>query len=168
MSADWLPPLLLFVDCGGEWNAYEEALYECFKEDFLHARPQWPGKRVNLKRHPLSKGKEATFWHFISEGAVEEERQIDLRRCERIRWARAVMDAFTGRRPVAGDRILWWKTERRGEERYVLALPDFSYVLVVADRGKYVLPWTQYHVDRPHRQAKYRREYADYWKGQKS
>lgn len=168
MSADWLPPLMLLAECGGDWSAYENVLYECFTSEFLRSKPGWPGRRVNLKRHPMSKGKEATFWHFISEGQIEAERQIDLRRCERIRWPRAIMEAFTGQRPIPGDRIVWWRNERNGEGRYLLALPDFSYLLVVADRGEYVLPWTQYHVDRPHRQEKYRKEYHAYWAAQKS
>ena len=50
----------------------------------------------------------------------------------------------------------------------MLALPDFSYLVVVADRGDYVLPWTQYHVDRKHSREKYRMEYDAYWAAQNS
>lgn len=168
MTADWLPSLVLLEDAGGDWKVYEETIYTCFKADFITSQPNWHGKRVGLKRHPLSAGKEATFWHFISEGEHEADRLMDIRRCERIRWPRPTMEAFTSRRPEKGDRILWWKNERRSEERYLLSLPDFSYVVVVADRGDYVLPWTQFHVDREHRREKYRREYLGYWSAQKS
>jgi hypothetical protein len=168
MSAEWLPPLVLLEDSGGNWKNYEEVVYGWFRADFLKSLPRWPEKRVGLKRLPLSQGKEATFWHFISEGKVEADREIDLRRCERIRWPRPTMEDFPNRRPEPGDRIVWWKNERRGEERYLLALPDFSYLMVVADRGEYVLPWTQYHVDREHRREKYRKEYNAYWDAQKS
>jgi len=167
MSADWLPPLVQLEDSGGDWANYEETLYVWFTVDFLRSLPVWPGKRVGLKRHPLSKGKEATFWHFISEGESEADRLIDVRRCERIRWPRPTMAVFPDRVPVAGDQIVWWKNERRGEERFLLALPDFSYLMIVADRGDYVLPWTHYHVDWPHRQEKYRKEYHAYWAAQK-
>ena len=162
MSAEWLPSLI--EHSGGSWEGYEEELYRWFVADFLDSLPTWPDKRVGLKRHPLSKGKEATFWHFISDGEREEDRLIDMRRCERIRWPRPTMDRFLERQPGADDPLVWWKNERRGEARYLLALPDFSYLVVVADRGDYVLPWTQYHVDRPHRQEKYRKEYENYWK----
>ena len=77
------------------------------------------------------------------------------------------MEVFVNRRPTEGDRIVWWKNTRRGEERYLLALPNFSYLMIVADRGDYVLPWTQYHVDREHRREKYRKEYHAYWAAQK-
>ena len=76
------------------------------------------------------------------------------------------MEVFAERKPADGDRIVWWKNERRGEDRYLLALPDFSYLLVVADRGEYVLPWTQYHVEGDRRREKYRKEYTAYWAAQ--
>lgn len=167
MSAEWLPPLVLLEDSCGDWKTYEEVLYSWFEADFLRSSPHWPGKRVGLKRHPMSQGKEATFWHFISEGETEADRMIDVRRCERIRWPRPTMEAFLDRRPVAGDPIVWWKNERRGEGRFLLALPDFSYLMIVADRGDYVLPWTQYHVNQEHRRNKYRKEYHAFWDAQK-
>lgn len=167
MSTVWLPPLVLLEDARGDWPTYEETLYRWFTEDFLNSLPRWPGKRVGLKRHPKTKDKEATFWHFVSEGACEDERLIDLRRAEHIRWPRPTMEAFVDRRPAAHDRIVWWKALRRGEERYLLALPDFSYLVVIADRGDYVLPWTHYDVARSHQRGKLQREFETYWNSRK-
>jgi hypothetical protein len=166
MNHMWLPPLVLLKEAGGDWATYEELLYGWFKQDFIDSVPTWPGKRVGLKRHPLSKGKEATFWHFISTGDNEAERLPDFRRCEVIRWPRATMDVFVDRRPAAGDPIVWWRNERQGAPRILLALPDFSYLLVLADRGIYVLPWTQYLVEFPNRRQKYRKEFEAYWSNQ--
>ena len=116
----------------------------------------------------MEKGKEANFWHFISEGPDEASRTIDIRRCERIRWPRPVIDRFVDRKPALAAAILWWKTRRGCEDRFVLALPDFSYVVIVADRGEYVLPWTTYCVEHDHRRQKLRRECDEYWRKQKS
>jgi hypothetical protein len=113
-------------------------------------------------------GKVATSWHFLTEGDDEEARNVDMLRCERIRWPRPTMEAFSDRPPQTRDRILWWRNERNGEWRYVLALPDFSYVVVVADRVQYVLPWTQFCVLENHRKRKLQKEYAAYWQAQKS
>lgn len=168
MSGEWLPPLVLLEDSYGDWNAYEQTLYDWFTVDFLETLPLWPEKRVGLKRHPLSKGKEATFWHFISEGKTEADRLVDVRRCERIRWPRPTMEAFTNKRPQEGDSIVWWKNQRGGEWRYLLALPDFSYLVVVAERADYVLPWTQYCVEHKNRRESYRKEYEAYWASRKS
>ncbi|MCX7801333.1 MAG: hypothetical protein N2109_13465 [Fimbriimonadales bacterium] len=149
-----MPALMLLASYGGDWSRYLEALYSQFCQDWIHAPPApFDGKRVALKRRPAIKGKEATFWHFITEGPTESARVPDLRRCERIPWPRPIVDA------VDDGRLRCWKTTRKNEERYVLALEDFSYVVVIADRGEYVLPWTAYPVDRAHQRRKLAREY---------
>lgn len=114
------------------------------------------GKRFALKRHPMIKGKEATFWHIISEGEVESERLPDLRRCERIRWPRSIIMA------INSELVKSWRNQRRDEERIVIALKDFSYVVILADRGDYVLLWTAYPVEHMHRRQKLCQEYEEY------
>jgi hypothetical protein len=116
---------------------------------------------------PLS-GEAATFWHFISEGLDEANRTVDLRRCERIRRPRPVIERFNEQAPTADSEVVWWRTTRASEERFVLALSDFAYVVVVADRGTYALPWTAYYVEHEHRRRKLRRDFEQYWLGRKS
>jgi hypothetical protein len=163
VSAAWLPPLVLLADHGGDWKAYGATLYGWFKKDFLESVPTWPGKRVVLKCHPLIRGKEATFWHFLTTGEDEQAKNLDISRCERIRWPRPTMEAFTNSHPLATDRVVWWQNERKRQISYLIALPDFSYLFVVRDRGDYVLPWTQYVVQEAHRRQKLREEYEAYW-----
>lgn len=162
-----LPPLVLLEESQGDWPRYLALLYGFFRRDFVDSHPSWPGKRVGLKRYPEYEGKSATFWHFISEGSDEAERIPDLRRCERIRWPRAIMDRFALQRPAPEAELVWWKSWRGRDESFVLALADFSYVVVVADRGEFVLPWTAYYVPQQHRQNKLRKEYGAYWTSQK-
>jgi hypothetical protein len=167
MSADWLPPLVLRNDFDSD-EAYGEALYGWFKNDFIDSLPTWPGKRVGLKRLPLMRGRVATFYHFLTGGEDEAARGIDYLRCERIRWPRPTMETFPDRRPTAEDRIIWWMNQRRGEWRYLLALPDFSYLVVVAVRREYVLPWTHYVITQAPEREKKRREFESYWANRKS
>ena len=48
---------------------------------------------------------------------------------------------------------------RKGHEwRIVIALDDFSYIVVLALREGYAILWTAYHVEREHRRAKLRKE----------
>ena len=65
---DWLPPLVALDDYGGDWERYLKAIYAYFKADFLDNKPFYQGVKMALKRHPVIQGKEATFWHLISEG----------------------------------------------------------------------------------------------------
>ena len=170
----WLPPLVPF---SGKWGEYLETLYQHFLEDFIFSKPKFGDKRVGLKQHPIRKGKEATFWHFIEEsenpqGAKSEDERIpSLRCCERIRWPKPIMEQFS---EAGGDarRILWWKTTRQSKtrtmKRYILALSDFSYIVVIEDRGDYVLPWTQYPIEQTQRRRKLEKEYKEYWATQKA
>lgn len=164
MSVDWLPELLSLEDFGGSWGDYVEALHRRFVADFVSDKPGWSGKEVKLKRHPEYEGKSATFWHMTSEGKTEADRTPEMRRCERIAWPRPMMDEFDDSEPgTTACRIRWW-TELRGKElRYHLAPSDFSYVVVVADRGSFVLPWTAYYVEHTWRRRKLERKWRDFW-----
>ncbi|MGB8344737.1 MAG: hypothetical protein WCD86_07625 [Ktedonobacteraceae bacterium] len=151
-----LPPLVLLSGCQNNWDSYLETIYASFCQDFVISKPVFEDKRFALKRHPIILGKEATFWHIISEGDVENEHLPDLRRCERIRWPRSIIDnAHSGH-------IKYWKNTRKGEGRIVLALEDFSYVVILSNRGEYILLWTAYCVEREHSRRKLWEEYKAY------
>ncbi len=158
-SSDWLPPLVLMADFAGDWSRYLEAVYDFFRRDFVYSKPVYEGMRVGMKRHPIFDGKEATFWHLISEGRVEEDRLPDIRRCERIRWPRPIVEG------IDAGRVRCWKNRRRNEYRVVIALEDFSYVVILALRKTYVILWTAYCVEHVQRREALRREYDQAIKG---
>lgn len=142
MAISWLPPLVTFAEYGGNWDAYLQAIYGHFCQDFhCTPPPEFNGTTVRLKRHPMEAGKEATFWHFVSTGATEADRDIDLRRCERIRWPRALMDN------VLDPELLVWDEPRGSEIRTHILCEEHRYLLVVANRSGFVLPWTGYPLD---------------------
>jgi hypothetical protein len=157
-APEWLPSLVLLTDHHGNWQAYIEAIYACFKTDFVDDKPMFQGRLLRLKRFPLTDGKESTFWHMISEGKEEENRTPDLRRCERIKWPRPVIEHD------ADDIIKIWWNERGNEKRICLWMECENYLIVLSDRTDYILLWTAYLVDRPHQQKKLRKEYESYWK----
>jgi len=152
---DWLPALICLADFGGDWARYQTALYEAFCRDFMQAPITFQGLPVNLKRHPIIEGKEYTFWHLISEGAFEAERVPDLRRCERICWPRPIIEH-------ANDpAVRAWENERKGERRACLWLSEEDYLVILALRPGYVLPWTAYLVREEHRKRKLLKEYEE-------
>jgi hypothetical protein len=155
--AGWLPALIEMRAHGGNWERYLDTLYAAFRADFLDSQPDYRGKRWAMKRHPMHEGKEATFWHIISEGSNEAEREIDFRRCERIRWPRAIIDACR-----RADVNCWLQRRQGGERRIAISLADFSYLVVLADRGDYVLLWTAFPVERAHRRSKLQRDFEDW------
>lgn len=153
----WLPDLLPYEDFGGDWPRFIEAVYGLFHRDFVSSKPLFRGRPVNLKRYPIFEGKEGTFWHVTSEGKDESDRLPDLRRCERIRWLRPIIEH------PEDPEIKWWINERRGEKRIVLWLEANEYAVILADRGSFVLLWTAYCVTGRRRQQ-FQKEYEAYHK----
>ncbi len=145
---DWLPPLICLEEFGGDWEVYENAVYDCFYADFVASQPTFEGSVVRLQWNPLRNGREYTYWHLISGGDAP-----DLRRCERIRWPRAMLDCANP------DLVRCWRNKRGSETGVVLSTADFSYVLVLRERTGYVLLWTAYHVEYSNRRRQLEREW---------
>jgi len=157
-ACDWLPSLVLFEQYEGDWGKYIEVVYKYFKEDFIDSRPEFVDRAVRLKRYPLYQNKEYTFWHITSEGEEEDERIPDIRRCERIRWPRPVIEHS------ATEFIRCWPNKRGQEKRIVLWFYKEDYVVVLADRRRYVLLWTTYLVTYKHTRDRLLKEYEEYQK----
>lgn len=154
-TVEWLPALVLLQDFGGDWDNYFEEIYTCFKRDFVDRKPIYKGQKVGLKKHPLTHGKEATFWHLISEGNIESERTPDLRRCERIRWPAQIIENSED------SRILVWVEKIKNEDRIHLLCPQERYLLVLAIRQGYILPWTAFYMEYEHQVAKKLKKYKE-------
>ena len=150
---EWLPELITLNEYDGDWPRYCEAIYAIFHRDFVASKPAYAAKRFALKRHPEYEGKEATFWHLISTGKDEEERTPDMRRCERIAWPKPIVEA------IGNDEVRYWMNTRGRSNRILLAVEDFSYVVVLDDREDFVLLWTAYYIQYPNQRRRMEREY---------
>jgi len=161
-TPDWPPNLMELNQFGGNWDRYLAALYEIFCADFKFTRPEIAGMVVRAKYQPNYRGKEDGFWHLITqeEDWAKGDRLPNMRRCELIRWPRALIDAFES------DRTVWWQNRRGRKQRLLIALPDFSYVVVLDYRRNHYLLWTQYPVEHRNRRNDLRKEYDAFWKDQ--
>ena len=148
---DWVPQLILMADYGHSFPPYIEAVYAIFRQAFIATQPQFQGRWVRCRRDPIYDGKEAGFWHCTSEGQQEDERIPDIRRCERIRWLRAVIENHTD------DRIDVWHNELRGDMRYSLWFNE-EYLIVLGDRRHTWQLITAFTTDQEHRRRKLRKE----------
>lgn len=151
-----LPLLVLLEHYRGEWSDYFDAIYEIFHQDFVLTKPVFRGKRLGLKRYPEHEGKSATFWHMISTGDQEEERIPDIRRCERISWPKPIIDN-------SEDPCLKIWSEPKGKNKRIhIWFEDESYLVVLDDRGDYILPWTAFYIEREHQKQKYNKRWERY------
>jgi len=160
---EWLPALVNFTDYGGQWEPYCEALYEYFRHDFIESKPKFGGRTVQLKRHPLFQGKEATFWHITHEGRTENQRTPDLRRCERIRWPRPIIE-----RPIIEHNcngvIRCWPEKTGRDERIVLWIYELDYVVILNIRKGYILLWAAYYIIYDNKRRQLLKKYEKYIK----
>ena len=152
-NVTWLPGLVLLNDYNGNWERYLEVIYNFFTRDFVDDQPTFQGKKLALKRHPMYEGKEATFWHIIQEGEIEEARTPDIRRCERIRWPRPVIENSND------PDVKIWENIRDHEPRVCILLDSEDYLVVIARRQGYDLFWTAYPITWPHQKRKLIKEY---------
>lgn len=157
-APDWLPELLPFT---GDWSTYVDTVYAEFRGDFFNHQVFFRGRRVSVRKEPRDQGKEAGFWHAISEGPKEMERTPDLRRCERVRWVRVLVES------VDEASLPTWESKRGSDRRILIALPDFTYVVVLADRKRYVLFLTAFYIEQQHRRDKLKQEWEAWTQAQK-
>jgi len=155
---DWLPPLVYFEQYGGNWGKYVEALHAFFKADFIDSYPTFRGKKVVHRLLPVIQGKDAGFWHLISQGRVEDDRIPDLRRCERIRWPRPTIEHG------AEPKIKVWENERHGRTHVCIWLDEVGYLVVLRKVEAHYVLLTAYPVTYENRKRSLRKEYEAYIK----
>lgn len=160
MSEDYydLPELITLSEYDGNFNLYLEAIYELFKKDFIEKHPVFQGTRVGLKKHPQREGKEATFWHMISEGEDEPTRVPDLFRMERIKWPAALIN--DSEHPY----LKVWENKRGSKTNVLIFHEQKAYLVVLRKGADYLIPWTAYLITYRNRKERLLKEYAAYIK----
>ena len=147
---DWLPSLIRFEDYDGNWDKYINTVFAVFYRDFIETQPLFQGKYVRCRRDPLFDGKEAGFWHCVTEGPDEEQRTPDLRRCERIGWVRSVIEHANE------EGIDVWA--REGRDRRIHIWYQEAYLVVLGERKRHYQLITAFCTDREHTRRKKRAE----------
>ena len=152
--SDQLPELLSLGALGGDYQAYEDALYDFYLRDIVRGGLVYRGGAVRVRRTPEFKGKGAGFWHLTTEGPVEAQRLLDLRRCERLPWIPWVITA-AGR---SDSRVRVWSNKRQGSTNHVLWLWEEDYAVILSERSHGYLVVSAY-VLMPHRVKSFEREW---------
>lgn len=150
-----LPDKILFSSYSNI-NDFGEAVYQIFKKDFVDTKPTFRGIRLGLKRRPLIEGKEYTFYHFTTKGKDENNRTPDIKRMERITFPRPMIDNSEH------SYLKVWRNKRRGKKRILIFHEAERYLIILDDRGDFILPWTAYYIEYNNRKRKLLKEYEAY------
>ena len=94
-------------------------------------------------------------------GHDEDNRVLEPKRCERLRWARPVIEC---KNFAHSTDVKIWKSKRSGETRINLWLEDANYFVVLAERKGYILPWAAFCLEYKHQKLKKQREFERYQK----
>lgn len=152
------PELLYMSDFQGDFKSYFSVVYNVFESDFIKTHPKFKSLKVAVRKYPEVEGIHRTFYHITHEGEDESNREPDLRRMERIRYPRFVIDSNNH------QDILIWKNKRGKDERILLFNESENYVVVLTERKGFFLFITAYYIEKQHRKIKLLKEYEAYKK----
>lgn len=163
-TPDWLEPLARLEDFEGDAAKYLDHIFSLFKRDFITTTPTFKGKKVFYDKNDDG-GKPAAFVHITTEeNRSTKQRELSLRRCERIGWIKAMIEHHTD------PAILFWEkeqktTKRRAVRTYIfLEKEDFLVVLQEIKHGHYMI--TAIYVDNPNQKRKHLKAHQAYNKQQ--
>ncbi len=153
------PDLIFMEEYGHNFSNYFNAVYAVFKECFEDSQPLFQGVKVSAQKQPLVDGQfHRTFYHITHEGEVENFRNPDFRRMERIRFPKFVIES------CPHSEILVWKNTRGKDTRVLIYNETEKYLVVLTERKGFYLFWTAYLVDQKHTYNKLMTEYQAYKK----
>ena len=160
VARERLPELICLEDYNGDYQFFINAVYAVFERDFIIHKTSFGSYQLKLKFNPLFQERAYTFYHMTHEGEIETERTPDLRRCERMPWARPAIEN------VEAYGIRFWEQERNGKHRICIWLDtddDDNYFVILDVRKTFVLLWTALYADHSHQLRKKEKEYMA-WK----
>lgn len=152
------PELILMQEYGGDFSNYFNAVYLIFDADFIKSQPRFEGLRVSAQKLPLVDDIHRTFYHITHEGEDESDRKPDIRRMERIRFPKYLINS------CPHEHILIWKNMRGRDTRVLIFNEDEGFLTVLTERKGFYLFWTAYYLTKSHSINKLKREYEEYKK----
>ena len=157
----WLPELVLCDDLS-KWTEYEQIIYSIFCQDFIETRPQYCGKPVYIRKHPIEQGKEEAFFHVTCQDYSKSGNRVpDLRRCERIRWVRSFIENYNcdSTQCPTCDGVKVWCEQYKMYTRTHILLEEERYMVVVENRAEFNLLITAFYFDMDHKLEKALKRY---------
>ena len=116
IALDKLPKIITLEEYGGNYQAYIDAIYDVFFRDFIQHKATFGTNKLNLRFKPLQQNRAYAFYHMTHVGEDEDNRLPDLRRCERMPWARPTIEQ------AEEMGLKFWEQDRRNGRRICIWL----------------------------------------------
>jgi len=160
---NWLPSS---IPNPGNWDDYLDILYPKYLDIYQNNKNklQFDNKPVSCRRDPKSIGKDYTFWHLTSysltKGTPEEDRIPDFDRCERLAWARAIIEnAYTSKNILVYNNFRKTPGGKKNKTKCLLLIPEKYLVVLLIKRNYYMLK-SAYLLEHKKSQIKCMKEYC--------
>jgi len=154
----WLPATLELTGYNQETL---DDLYRRFMRDLVRTKPTYSGLPVRPANMSLIRGKQRTFWHLISSGPDDDNREIDLVRCRHIPWIASIIEN------CQDPNVLMWERQQKRQRRVKLWLRELDYVIILGKRPAHYDLITAFVITYDHSRRKLQREYDQWVKSQK-
>lgn len=158
---EWLSPIIKLEDFGGNVQEYLDHIFSIFKNDFMDSHPTFEEKGV-LHDKKDDNGRPQGFVHITTEeNYASGERELSLRRCERISWVRQIIENSSD--PAV---LVWVKEVHSSKKKWVkrtslfLEKERFLIILEEIKHGFYMI--TAIYVDSDKQKEKHLNEYKRY------
>jgi hypothetical protein len=165
-----LPKIIYLQDYNGDFQQYFKAIYDIFEADFINYKPKFGSHQIGHKRKPIQECMYGlprmpyTLYHITHadfEKKGEKDRSPDLRRCERVPWARYTIEY------TVKNNLSFWEQERNGKKNRICIMldvqNDYDYFIILEVRENYILLWTTFVAQLSHEKRKKMDEYNN-WK----
>lgn len=153
-----LPSRLEWSMFRGDAKLYKEALYFVFQRDFLSGNLQFKGKNVDIIHEKFFEGKERSFWHIISEGNEDVDRDLNTERCASLPWAKPLIEDDSNCEKYR----IWVKLHDKSKRnRYYIWCTEVNYMVILEDRDTHFKLITAYNV-LPYKVKSYEKDYIKY------
>ena len=146
------------IEYNDNWEEYIDFLYSYYEDFIVNAGIEFNRLPLRTRYKPATDGKGYGFWHVISSGEIENEREIDFRRCERISY----ISYWVNNAQEPPSDIYWWKNKRGTDTHIVIANDSTKYIVILAERNGYYLLKTAYK-SRSRRYEQLKTECKKYW-----
>jgi hypothetical protein len=158
-----LPEIIELNNHNGNIDEYEGVIHKCYLDIFRNPEIFFNGKQVLPIKYPIQhKGRHWTFSHMTSNGKIEDEREYDLRRCERVPWVKPILQNLNN--PV----LKIWKQRRNSKNRIAIWHEKENFMIVLEERGKIYVLVTTFITKAKKYKDQYLKEYSEYLKAVQS
>ncbi|OFK58543.1 hypothetical protein HMPREF2811_05490 [Globicatella sp. HMSC072A10] len=135
-------------DYNGNFEKYNDYLYEIFLRDLYNNKLYYNNKSIALRRYPEFNGKQDAFYHLTCKFFENnsDERLPDLRRCERLHWIKPGIE--TNHIAECGKKCFFiYEKNIRGKNKVHMLNVEDRYLIVLEERKDYYLLSTAFYID---------------------